>query len=145
MKAKPSSRLEVKENQRKKLDLLIKRFSSSAMNNAKWVKLLDALTIEDTAVKMCQTKLVWDSEPRKFFLDDTCYYGYDYYHNAVEGLISGIPRGFYEYREIEWILFPHDSQDVKRIESQISTAGEFDYVITSTGLKLFGYRNGSDA
>ena len=71
------------------------------MSNAKWVKLLDALSSIKGMHCEAFVKLVWDSEPRKFRLDEELGFKFDYYESSMEAMITGYPGGWYDYKEIE--------------------------------------------
>ncbi len=110
--------------------------------------LLDALTAPPDIVVQCKAKLVWDDEVRSFRLAGA-QYGFDYYDHAVEGLISGSPRGWYQYREIEWIALPriatlHDApaeQELSAIRARIEGAGKFELSEDPDALRLYAYRS----
>lgn len=129
------------------LDRLVARFSVSLMSNAKWVRLLDALTAAPEIVTRCTAKLAWDDAVRSFRIAGA-HYGFDYYDRAVEGLISGPPSGWYQYREIEWIAFPrtHGSparrieQDLGAIRDRIHGLGQFALQADPDELRLYAYR-----
>lgn len=141
----------------KTLDRAIARFASSHMSDAKWVRLLKALTSAPGLVTACRVKLVWDSRERAFRLHGRSTYGFDFYDHAVEGMIDGVADGWVMYREIEWIDFPAQAivwvdednrsagtrtvpQDLEAIHAVIARIGTFEVSRTSTGLRLYGYR-----
>lgn len=129
------------EYQRDRVDSLIReRFSSSYMSDAKWVRLLEALVVLQPPIRLCTAKLVWDDEPRAMRIPESSALGTDYYENAMEGMISGAPRGFYRYKEIEWIELPVRGTDANIVASQIRNAGEFEMISSDTGLRLYAYR-----
>ena len=80
-----------------------KRALVGFLNNAKWVKLLHALIANHILIKECQVKLIWEKEPtdRLLCTDEHTEYQFDYYDRAIEAMITGKPRGWYAYREIE--------------------------------------------
>lgn len=145
-------------NNEKALDRLIaSAFNCSSMSNAKWVRLLDALTAPEDLVLECRAQLVWDEEPRFFAIDGITRYQFDYWQNAVESLISGPPRDWYFYKEIEWIEFPRLAtqyvnpddlkagthkveQDLNAIEEAMSRTGEFDIDRNQENLRMYAYR-----
>jgi hypothetical protein len=62
----------------------------------------------------------------------------------MEAMISGNPRGFYEYKEIEWLDFPKqinavETQDLDHIQQIINTLGEFRIDIDQDNLRLWAY------
>lgn len=130
------------------LDRLLTRFDAALMSNAKWVRLLDVLTAPPDIVVECKAKLVWDDVLRSFRIADA-QYQFDYWDNAVEALISGPPRGWYQYREIEWIAFPRIAmlaagpaeQDLSAIRARIHSAGRFEINDDPDELRLYAYRS----
>lgn len=36
-------------------------------------------------------------------LNDELEYGFDYYQSSMESIVFGYPKGFYDYKEIEWL------------------------------------------
>jgi hypothetical protein len=131
------------------------------MSDAKWVRLLDALTRGPDVVMHCDVKLVWREDTRVFFIANATY-EVDYYRDSVEGLIAGPSMGWHRYKEIEWIEFPplaefpvNESnrkagtrlleQDLSAIRSRIEGVGTFDLRNEPTGLRLYAYLRGSDS
>ena len=95
-----------RDYERSRTDQIIaERFTTSCMSDAKWLRLLDALTATDGLVADCRAKLVWDDRIRYMQIDGMRR-DFDYWPHAMEAMISGIPRGWYDYKEIEWIEFP---------------------------------------
>ena len=119
--------------------IIATRFKSSLMSDAKWGRLLEALTDQEGLVQHCRVKLVWDDEIR-FMGIDGCTRDFDFWPHSMEGMISGYPRGWYDYKEIEWIEFESGSLDLVRIESVIQNIGQFDLDKTDDGLRLYAYR-----
>lgn len=109
------------------------------MSDAKWVRLLDALTAHEGLVQECRAKLVWDDEIRDLAIDEK-EFQFDYWPHAMEAMISGRPRGWYEYRELEWIRFPSGSQDLAKIRATLDARGRFDLERSEDGLTLYAYR-----
>jgi hypothetical protein len=58
----------------------------------------------------------------------------------MEAMITGTPRGWYDYKGIEWVEFPSKSQDTSAIEQTINSVGPFDLERTTQGLRLYAYR-----
>lgn len=126
---------------RERVDSLIReRFSSSYMSDAKWVRLLEALVMLRPRIEFCKAKLVWDDVPREMWIPESSSLGFDYYHNSMEAMISGAPRGFYLYKEVEWLEFPARGEDAERVARQIRNAGAFELVPGEAGLRLYAYR-----
>jgi hypothetical protein len=119
--------------------LIAARFTSAAMSDAKWVRLLDALTAQRGLVASCAVKLVWDCEVRTIQIDGMSY-NFNYWPHAMEAMISGAPRGWHGYNEIEWAEFPAHGQDLGRIRPVIDAAGQFDLHASPSGLRLVAYR-----
>lgn len=125
---------------REKTEKIVNSFASSFMNDAKWVKLLEALSSTENLVRHSKVKLVWDDELRDIGIDDDISYDFDFYDHAMEAMISGYPRGWYSYKEIEWIEFPSDDQDVEEIEKAIKKVGKFQLETINGNLRLYGYK-----
>ncbi len=135
------------------LDKIIQqKFSASFMSNSKWVKLITALVDNWQEIKECLVKPIWDDEPpsRRLLLDEHTHYNFDYYDAAMEAMISGKPRGWYAYREIEWLDFPRlvsvqngkpaASQNLETISQIIGALGQFVIELTTDNLRLYAYR-----
>jgi hypothetical protein len=99
------------------------QFTGRHMSNAKWVKLLTALS-QIEGIGSCEAKLIWSDEIRRFHLENI-HQDYDFYATKVEGLISGQPKGFYAYKEIEWLRFEHASEMLDKIEKALKNVGKF--------------------
>ena len=136
------------------LDKLIQqKFSASFMSNSKWVKLIATLVANVDIVKECLVKPIWEEqEPtRHLRFDENTYYDFDYYASAMESMVSGNPRGWYAYKEIEWLDFPRFitgrvkavpvTQDLEAIELLLSKVGEFRLELTEENLRLYAYLN----
>ena len=137
------------------LDRVLQGFDASLMNDAKWVRLLEALSAPPQLVVRCSVKLVWQDEPYGFRISGASF-GFDYYPHAVEGLISDPSAGWHRYKEIEWIEFPQLAaiaknadnlklgtqtveQDLCGIRARINAVGCFDVRAQPSGLRLFAY------
>jgi hypothetical protein len=107
------------------------------MSIAKWVKLFDSLIENFHLLSDVYLKLVWDESIRKLFIDESTRRNFDYYAESMEGMVSGNPRGWYDYKEIQWIEFPHKA---KEIESILTSIGQFEYEVTDDKLRLYGYK-----
>lgn len=127
------------------------------MSNAKWVRLITALTAAPSIVTECRAKLVWDDAVRNFRMSRATF-AFDFYERAVESLISDIPDGWVAYKEIEWIEFPRSvtvlvdenhrragtretEQDLGAIRERIEQVGRFDLREEQGSLRLYAYRN----
>ncbi len=138
--------------------LLAARFASASMSDAKWFRLLSALSGVEGLVLSCTVKLVWDDVVRSLALSDDSEPHFDFWSTAVEAMVSGHPRGWYSYNEFEWIAFPPTAerarnpdnlksgtdvvtQDVAGIAKVIAATGQFDTEWLADGsLRLYGYR-----
>lgn len=116
------------------------------MNNKKWVKLLNCLVCNFIEIKECKVKLIWEAENkrRNLKIDEFISYQHDYYEHSTEGMISGNPKGWYDYKEIEWIEFPKIinsglEQDLKKIQNLITQIGKFELSIDDNSLRVFAY------
>jgi hypothetical protein len=115
------------------------------LSNAKWVKLLTALVESWPLVQECRVKLIWEDTcgTRRLLLDQHTSYNFDYYASAVEAMITGTPRGWYAYKEIEWLEFPRDTavgtQDLAAIQRVIEAVGQFRLVLMPDSFQLVAY------
>ncbi|MCC2546437.1 hypothetical protein LJY25_08270 [Hymenobacter sp. BT175] len=115
------------------------------MNNAKWVKLLTLLVQQWHLLRECKVKLIWEGPDveRWLLLDEDTSYGLDYYDTAVEALISGQPRGWYAYKEIEWLeLLPAPdgkTQHLDLLQQEIDQLGQFRVERFMDKLRLYAY------
>ncbi|WP_155832959.1 hypothetical protein [Hymenobacter swuensis] len=136
----------------KYLDEVIRqRFSSAFMSNSKWVKLLSTLIANSLHIKQCRIRLIWDdTKPyRRLVFDENTQFGLDYYETSMEAMVSGKPRGWYDYKEIEWLDFPSleisegsapaIQQDIETIQSLIDGTGQYRTEITADNLRLYAY------
>ncbi len=129
------------EYARDRVDALIReRFTSSSMSDAKWLRLLEVLVEMQPPLGGCKVKLVWDDAVREMRIPDHDSLGFDYYRSSMEGMISGSPRGFYSYKEIEWLEFPIHGDAATSLARRIAAAGEFDLEASAGGVRLYAYR-----
>ena len=135
------SKMTDRDYERARTDKIIaERFKTSCMSDTKWLRLLDALTAVDRLVDDCRAKLVWDDEIRYMQIDGMTR-DFDYWPRAMEAMISGAPRGWYDYKELEWIEFPTDAEhDLGQIRSTIESVGQFELESTDAALRLYAYR-----
>jgi hypothetical protein len=120
------------------------RFHASYMSDAKWVRLLRALSEIGSTITECRVKLVWDEATRNLRVDENIDFGFDYYAASMEAMVSGSPKGFYEYKEIEWIEFTNNGQDLRKIEDHITSTGMFEIEARPEGVRLYGYKGIED-
>jgi hypothetical protein len=129
------------QHERDRVDSLIReRFSSSFMSDSKWVRLLEVLVVLQPRVEFCKAKLVWDESLREMRIPESSSLGFDYYRNSMEAMISGSPRGFYLYKEVEWIELLVTEKNAEAVANQIRKAGEFELIPGETGLRIYAYR-----
>lgn len=129
------------ELKRDRVDILIReRFSSSYMSDAKWVRLLEALVDARSLFESCQVKLVWDESTRDMWIPQFSSFGFAYYRSSMEGMISGTPRGFYTYKEVEWIELSVEAGDAETIALKLEKLGKFELVRGEKSLRLYAYR-----
>ena len=129
-------KLEYARNNKDKIAL---SFSSSFMNDSKWVKLLCALSENDVVIEDSSVKLIWDDETREIYIDDISY-EFDFYEHSMESMISGYPKGWYDYKEIEWIDIKSDEQNMDKIIHLLKSIGQFETELMDGGLRLYGYK-----
>lgn len=125
---------------RDKTEKIIKEFSGSFMSNSKWVKLLTALSSIKGICCKAHVKLIWDENPRSIRIDDNLEYDFDYYDSSMEAMIDGYPKGFYEYKEIEWLTISDARSQLKIIENVINKFGKFEMTRDNEVLTIFAYK-----
>ena len=133
-----------------KLNKLIQtKFSSSLLNNSKWVKLIQVLVDNHHLINHCIVKLVYDDENRQLMIEGDEQYNFDFYSTALEGMVSKpITPGWTLYKEIEWISFPFAFQDgsiqrrqeLKEIKNIINKIGLFDEELTNEYYRIYAYK-----
>jgi hypothetical protein len=136
------------------LDKIIEKdFSTTLMNDSKWVKLIATLIKNSVHIKECRVKPIWDdTSKRKLLVDENKQFEIDFYKNSMESMVSGNPKGWYAYKEIEWLDFPkfieadleneisnHTEQDLLLIKSIIEEAGSFFMETSDSNLRLYAY------
>jgi len=121
------------------------------MSNSKWTKLLAVLVDNCELVKQCLVKPIWDEEKpfRRLLFDKHTRYDFDYYASAMEAMVSGNPKGWYAYKEIEWLDFPllvtmaekaaPATQDLAAIKALLDKTGQYSIELTESNLRLYGY------
>jgi hypothetical protein len=129
------------DSARNKTDSLINSFDVSLMSNTKWVKLLNALSKLNLNNAVTTVKLIWDSEVRSFRLDSDIEFNFDYYPSSVESLVSGYPKGFYDYKEIEWLTINTSASNLKLIDDSLSEIGQFCVNKSTSSIQVFAYKN----
>jgi hypothetical protein len=134
--------------------LIKKKFTTSFMSNKKWIKLITALVENSLEIKECKVKPIWDDElpTRQLLIDEDIQFGFDFYDSSMESMISGNPKGWYAYKEIEWLDFPRivisydkkrtaitEEQNLELIKSKIEEIGQFHMELTNDNLRLYAY------
>ncbi|MGI4762215.1 MAG: hypothetical protein ACRYF0_16015 [Janthinobacterium lividum] len=132
-------------------ELIQQKFSISLMSNSKWVKLIASLIANAATIKECLVKPIWEEQQptRQLQFDEHTHYDFDYYASAMESMVSGNPRGWYAYKEIEWVDFPRYvtakdkataiTQDLEAIELLLNNVGQFHLELTQEKLRLYAY------
>ena len=135
-----------------KIDSIIReRRLNSLINNKKWVKLISILVDNSNVIKECRVKLIWETNDKFRYLlfDENTSYNFDYYEKSMEAMISGEPKGWYAYKEIEWLDFPSKTsiykdstltQDIKLIKTIIEKIGPFEIKLEDNNLRLYAYK-----
>ena len=112
------------------------------MSDAKWVLLLNVLSETIDQSISIHAKLVWDDEPRTMWIHDA-QYEFDYYPSSMEAMIGGYPRGWYDYKEIEWVAFSGTDDLLQMLKQSIATLGMLDLESCGSTLRLYAYRRGA--
>lgn len=121
------------------------------MSNSKWVKLIARLVENYSLIHECRVKLLGEEYTglRTLRIDEYVTLNFDYYPVAMEAMISGKPRGWYAYDQIEWLDFPgvvtdakgHTiAQDTVAIQDKIAEVGLFQLALTVDNLRLYAYQ-----
>ncbi len=134
--------LDIVKNKAKDADELVrKKYSGSYMNNTKWYKLIEALTIEFGEV-FVNFKLIYDDVIEGYLFDSVDVDPY-----FLEPI---------KYNEVEWISFPNEyefwinqnnqkagkktyKQNIKAIKSKIDGIGIFRVDVFENRLRLYAY------
>lgn len=125
---------------RNKTGSLICDFSVSYMSNSKWVKLLNGLTAIDDLECQAFIKLIWDNSVRHFYLNNELQYEFDYFDSSMESLISGSPKGFYDYKEIEWLSISAAPKQINSMTKIINDIGKFELKCDKNEVKIYAYK-----
>lgn len=130
------------------LDKLLARTQlQPLLSDTKWVKLLTSLVRQWPSVQECQVKLIWEEAymGRQLLFNEYTSYNFDYYAHAMEAMVSGVPRGWYAYREVEWLAFPQLTsdkgvvQDLEALQQHLAVIGQFRLVRSPDSLRLYAY------
>jgi len=127
------------DSARNKNDEIALSFSNSFMNDSKYVKLLCALSESDLVIEDSRVKLIWDDEIREIYMDEITY-EFDFYDHSMESMIGGYPKGWYEYKEIEWLELKSDAHQMERIIHLLNSIGQFETELMDGVLRLYGYK-----
>jgi len=129
------------DSARMKTDSFIKRFDASLMSNSKWVKLLKVLTLRDFNISSSKIKLVWDEDIRVLNLNDDLEFGFDYCQSSMESMVSGYPKGFYDYKEIEWLEIKAPRAALNELIKNIEQVGKYCVEQSIDSIKIIAYKN----
>jgi len=128
------------DSARNKLVAIISSYSGRLMSDSKWVKVFECITAIKDSNRTASAKLVWDDEVRALNIDDSLQFGLDYYETSMESMLSGYPKGFYDYKELEWVEFHSSDENLDAIEKSLYKLGQFELERTASGVKLFAYQ-----
>lgn len=120
---------------------------TSFMNNAKWFKLFSEIENENIKIHSAYIKFLLTDRKYKFHFG-----GFD---ETGFGDVSEL--GPFKFKEIEWLLIPDKyeierwnrnekltseiiDQPLDKLEKIINFLGQFEYVRTEDGLKIYGYK-----
>ena len=127
------------DSARNKTDSIVNSFDVSLMSNAKWVKLLNLLSNLNLDGANATVKLVWDIDIRSFRLDKDLEFNFDYYASSMESMINGYPKGFYDYKEIEWLNILAPSETIELINKSLDKIGKFCVKQTTDSIQILAY------
>ena len=135
-----SKQIPQREYDRAKTDRIIaSEMLTRSMSDTKWVRLLNELSVRIDQSISIVVQLVWDYEPRTMWIRDA-QYDVDYYATSMEAMIGGFPRGWYDYKEIELVVFSGADDLLLSLKQHIDTVGMFDLELTVSALRLYAYR-----
>lgn len=125
------------------IDKIIKQnYSSTLMNNSKWIKLIELLVKNYNLFDVCEVKLIYDDQIRQLIIEGNETFDFDYYKDSMEGMVTKpITQGWVLYKEIEWISFPSDKGNTHELEKLINQIGHFRSDLTADYLRIFAYSN----
>lgn len=120
---------------------------TSFMNNTKWFKLFTEIENEKIKIQSAYIKFLLTDRKYKFHFG-----GFN-----ETGFNDGSELGPFKFKEIEWILIPEKYemerwnrneklttkiifQSLDKLEKKINSLGQFEYDITTDGLKIYGYK-----
>ncbi len=134
-----------REYDRAKTDrIIVNEMVSRSMSDAKWVRLLNALSETIDPSISITVQLVWDDEPRTMWIRDA-QYNFDYYPTSMEAMVGGFPRGWYDYNEIEYVTFGATMDCCLRSKSKLTLSGCSTSNCPASALRLYAYRRGASA
>lgn len=58
----------------------------------------------------------------------------------MESMVNGYPKGWYDYKEIEWVEFHTSEEQLDVIEREFKRLGKLESVRAVNGIKLFAYQ-----
>jgi hypothetical protein len=58
----------------------------------------------------------------------------------MESMVSGYPKGWYDYKEIEWLELKSDAHEMERIIHLLNSIGQFEIKLNNDSLRLYGYK-----
>lgn len=144
-----------KLRERENLDkLIVEKNISPLMNDTKWVKLIKVFVENCNQILECQVKLLWEDDycDRKLVFDENTSYNFDFYDKSMEAMITGSPKGWYDYKEIEYLEFPKKinfkmkngtvqikEQNLDLIKKLILEIGNFEIYLVSDYLRIYAY------
>lgn len=128
-----------------KVDKLIaNQFNCFYMSNSKWLKIFRALDCSGITLERISLKKVTSSTPYITYMPKS----EDLEPNWVS---EGSNELNYFYKEIEWVEFlacykpsniptQYVYQSIDKVSEIITNIGQFEFINTNNGLKLFGYK-----
>ncbi|MFD2562896.1 DUF6678 family protein [Aquimarina rubra] len=121
---------------------------ASFMNSTKWKALFTIIKSLNLGY-IAKVKLLLDKEAREFTIPNEESFSNEKYIEEYWGV--------FELQEIEWILIPSEviserknrkellapkvkTQNIELIETALQTGKQFEYELSKSGLKIYGYR-----
>ncbi|WP_378174059.1 DUF6678 family protein [Aquimarina sp. SS2-1] len=121
---------------------------ASFMNSTKWIALFTIIKDLNPGY-IAKVKLLLDKEAREFTIPNEESFLNEKYIEEYWGV--------FELKEIEWILIPSEviserknrkellapkvkTQNIELIETALQTGKQFEYELSKSGLKIYGYK-----
>lgn len=141
------------QNNHRKLNNQINKFSGKYMNNSKWTKLFYKLSEHHDLVKRCLLKDIWNEIEREIKIPTIENFSTIFQEKGIKDGRCGP----HEFKEIEQVIFPRTwtkdrnmraqilephffDQNIEKINSIIKEIGKFETEFNNESLIIYAYR-----